>query len=638
MRQMVFVAVLLMVVTTAAPVQSAEMELNGRRFRLPDGFQLELVAAPPLVDRPICADFDEEGRLYVADSSGSNDNVNQQLQERPHRIVRLEDTNGDGRFDKRVIFADEMMFPEGALWFDGSLYVAAPPSIWKLTDTNGDGVADERHEWFEGKTLTGCANDLHGPYRGPDGWLYWCKGAFAKQTYERPGKPPLVTRAAHIFRRHPGGGPVEPVMTGGMDNPVEVVFTPAGERIFTTTFLQHPGGGRRDGLIHAIYGGVYGKINDVIDEHPRTGDVLPVLVHLGAAAPCGLVRLESDQLGPEFQNNVVACLFNMHKLTRHVLEPFGATFKTQDEDLLVSEDIDFHPTDVIEDADGSLLVIDTGGWYKLCCPTSQLWKPDVLGAIYRLRRANSHGVDDPWGKQLDWDTAPVAELADRMQDRRRAVRRRAADLLAARGDQAVSVLARLASHPTDVQARLGAVWTLTRISDSQARSAVRSALADPDHDVRQAAIHSVSLWRDRDAMFRLSNLLGNGSLHNRRAAAEAIGRIGDSMAVDQLLAAAGAEHDRVFEHSLRFALIEIADAEATQLGLTSSDARTRCAALIALDQMQGGHLPADKIEPLLVSPDRLLRDTASWIVQRHPEWGPALVGFFHDQIRATELG
>ena len=97
------------------------------------------------------------------------------------------------------------MFPEGTMWLDGSLYVSAPPSIWKLTDTDGDGVADKRVEWFQGKTLTGCANDLHGPYLGPDGWIYWCKGAFAQQTYERPGKKPFVTRAAHIFRCRPDG-------------------------------------------------------------------------------------------------------------------------------------------------------------------------------------------------------------------------------------------------------------------------------------------------------------------------------------------------------------------------------------------------------------------------------------------------
>ena len=67
-------------------------------------------------------------------------------------------------------------------------------------------------------------------------------------------------------------------MTGGMDNPVDVVFTEGGERIFTTTFLVQPGGGQRDGLIHAIYGGIYGKDWDPIYEHKWTGPhVMPVL-------------------------------------------------------------------------------------------------------------------------------------------------------------------------------------------------------------------------------------------------------------------------------------------------------------------------------------------------------------------------
>src|SRR6058998_1104121 len=177
-----------------------EVALNGHTFSLPEGFTIELVAGPPLVDRPITASFDEDGRLYVSDSSGTNDPSKKQLEDKPHRIVRLEDTDGDGKFDKSVVFADKLMFPEGTLWHDGSLYVAAPPSIWKLTDTDGDGVADQREEWFKGNTLTGCANDLHGPYLGPDGFLYWCKGAFAEQTYELVGKKGWTTRAAHIFR------------------------------------------------------------------------------------------------------------------------------------------------------------------------------------------------------------------------------------------------------------------------------------------------------------------------------------------------------------------------------------------------------------------------------------------------------
>jgi len=83
-----------------------EVKLDGRTFTIPDGFSIERIAGPPLVDRPITAAFDDLGRLYVADSSGSNDNVNKQLAEKPHRIVRLEDRDGDGEFDKQTVFAD----------------------------------------------------------------------------------------------------------------------------------------------------------------------------------------------------------------------------------------------------------------------------------------------------------------------------------------------------------------------------------------------------------------------------------------------------------------------------------------------------------------------------------------------------
>src|SRR5580658_7170105 len=113
-------------------------------LKVADGLSVELAAGPPLVERPITMAFDERGRLYVSDSSGSNDPVDKQLADQPHRILRLEDADGDGRFERRTIFADRMMFPEGTMWFRGSLYVSAPPSIWKLTDTDGDGVADRR--------------------------------------------------------------------------------------------------------------------------------------------------------------------------------------------------------------------------------------------------------------------------------------------------------------------------------------------------------------------------------------------------------------------------------------------------------------------------------------------------------------
>ena len=642
----------------ARPGAAVEISLNGHTFTLPDGFEIELVAGAPLVDRPITADFDEQGRLYIADSSGSNDKPDKQLIDRTHRIVRLEDTDGDGRFDKSVVFADKMMFPEGTLWYDGSLYVSAPPSIWKLTDTDQDGVADQRTEWFEGKTLTGCANDLHGPYLGLDGFIYWCKGAFAEQVYDQsprhgtasPGTPSvgtqgseprqLVTKAAHLFRRRADGtGLVENVMTGGMDNPVDIAFMPGGERIFTTTFLQRPGGGLRDGLIHAIYGGVYGKVHDVTNFHPRTGDLMPPLVHMGPAAPCGLTRYESSQFGNDFRDNLFACQFNMHKVSRHQLQRDGATFQSTNSDFVVSNNLDFHPTDVLEDADGSLVICDTGGWYTLCCPTSQLTKPDILGGIYRVRRKGAVAVADPRGLRLNWKDPRTSDLVKYLGDSRPAVRSRSMQVLAKRGLAAVADLKLVIETSTNEEQRRNAVWTLTRIDDPQARTVVRKGVSDRDLTVRLAALSSISLWKDREGLATLKTALEDPAPAIRRAAAEGLGRLEEVSVVPNLIrAAADSSMDRILQHSITYALIEIgAPVDLKSVAVSSQTSMMQRIAVIANDQRPGGTVDPQQVVPWLTSKEPLLRETGLWLVGRHAEWGDALANYLRQRLVAAVL-
>ena len=602
-----------------SPLYAEPVSIGDRKFSIPDGFELELVTTPALTQRPIVVDFDERGNLYVAESSGTNDNVNKQLEEKPHSILRLTDSDGDGKFDQRTVFADQMMFPEGAMWHDGSLFVGAPPQIWKLTDTDNDGVADEREIWFDAQTLTGCANDLHGPYLGPDGWIYWCKGAFAEQSYTLSSGTRFETRAAHIFRRRPEGGPVEPVMTGGMDNPVEVVFTPGGERIFTTTFFQHPKNGQRDGLVHAVYGGVYGKSHGVIDGHPRTGDLMPVLTHLGAAAPSGLARLKSNSLG--FENQIVSACFNLHSVIRHQLRPSGATFETEDNVLVECDDLDFHPTDVIEDADGSLLIVDTGGWYKLCCPTSQLHKPDVFGGIYRLRKSEGGLIDDPLGRRIKWDTLSPNDLSQWFSDARPVVQARAISELASRLNAAIAPLRNTLRDAKARQARINAIWCACQIESRAARSVVRLGLDDPDELVRQVAVHATSVWRDKEALPRLTELLKSDSDSIRRVTAEALGRIGDASALPHLLDALREDCDRVLEHSLTYAIIETNAPEHTRFALASDSLSVRVAAVRALSEMDNDQIDKDLLVELLVDEDSSIRKVATEIARQHPEWG-----------------
>lgn len=467
------------------PLVAADLTLGDRTFSFPDPYTLEIAAAPPLVDRPIEADFDDRGRLYVTESSGSNEPVEEQLKKKPHRLLRLEDTNGDGVFDARTVFADSLMFPEGCLWYQGSVYVSAPPEIWKFTDADDDGVAEKREVWFDGKTLTGCANDLHGPYVGPDGWIYWCKGAFAEQSYDLPGRPGWKTRAAHVFRARAGAhGPegIEPVFTAGMDNPVGLAWTPEGDLIVAGTFFQHPGGGQRDGLIHAVRGGVWGKDHDVLAGHPRTGSLMPPMTHLGPAAPAGLVRYGRDLLCAQF---------NMRKVSRHALEPLGATWETTDTDFLACDHPDFHPTDVLQAPDGSVLVIDTGGWYKLCCPTSQIAKPQALGAIYRLRKSGGEvPVASPRPAWAVSDSASVDELEPLLASENQHARRLAAEALGRqRAGSAVTPLFQALTAP-DLDRFLFHAYTHALLEIGDAEN-TRPGLTHAHPAVRAASLYAL---------------------------------------------------------------------------------------------------------------------------------------------------
>ncbi len=144
--------------------------MGGLSLRVDADLEIESVATPDLIKWPIVADWDGQGRLVVAECGGVAKPISEHNKQLLHRIVRLVDTNGDGKFDKRVVAADKLAFPEAFCALANSILVSAPPEIWKLTDADNDGICEQREVWFNPGTLTGCANDLHGPYMGTR-WL-----------------------------------------------------------------------------------------------------------------------------------------------------------------------------------------------------------------------------------------------------------------------------------------------------------------------------------------------------------------------------------------------------------------------------------------------------------------------------------
>ncbi len=372
---------------------------------LPDGYTLSIAAASPLVTHPIMGCLDDKGRLFVGDGVGVNWNKKQLEANPPNRVLMLEDTNQDGTFDKSTIFADKMTFPQGACWLDGSLYVCSPPGLWKLTDTDDDGIADQREMIVSGFEYTGNAADIHGPFLHPNGRLYWCHGRKGHKAIGKEGDVVHEGMACGIWSCKPDGSDVAWHSLGCGDNPVEVDFTPDGDVIgVQNLYYSQP---RGDTLIHWLYGGVYerGDQMKAIEGLQRTLEHMPVMYNFGhvAVSGCcfwrgyssparkGVVSGSSDDhalAGAATSLQFMVTHFNTQRVVRMELTPDGGTYKASENEFLRLSNPDVHFTDVMEDPrDGSLLVIDTGGWFRIGCPSSLMAKSDLLGAIYRVKPA-----------------------------------------------------------------------------------------------------------------------------------------------------------------------------------------------------------------------------------------------------------
>ncbi len=593
------------------PTVTQNVWIEGFPFAIPKDCTLEQVATPELCTWPIVATWDGSGNLMVAESVWNGESVQDQLKSRPHRIIRLSDSDQDGRFDRRQVVAESLSFPEGLLCLGNDLLVSAPPEIWRLSDADGDGVYESRDVWFDGTTLTHCANDLHGPWLGPDGWVYWSKSAFAEQSHATLEGTVLKSSASHLYRRHPSGGPIEPVMTGGMDNLVDVAWLANGEPFFCATFLHHPRHTFRDGIGHAMYGSVFGKPHAVLDGHRRTGPLMEPVVELGPAAPAGLLHLPAvcNELAsalpsPAWTDDFgyfVSAQFNLHKIGLHKLSGLRseAGYTAESIDLLSSPRIDFHPVDVLLDRDGSLLILDTGGWYDLCCPSSGTDQRVALGGIYRLRGV----THQPSGQQPQ-------EASKRLASSGAVAGTRVPDVAQA--------LVQDSGHQ--------ATW-----------DRIMTDLVSNDRDTRTAVMHLVSLYRHQNARNALRPLLESEDAKTVRLAIECMGRIGirDDDLKRIMAKLESQTSDRSLRHTILFALMEGATLEQLRPYLTTDVPAIAGATAYALEQMHAlTASDAAAICALAADEVAAVSEIGLEILAQHPEWSDHAIGWLKDQYAA----
>ena len=362
----------------AAPLPSPLAPAEAlKAFEAAPGLNVELVAAEPLVASPCAIAFDSKGRLFVAENRGYP--IGPKEGEKPAGVIALlEDTDGDGRMDKRTVFADGLTFPNGVLPWSGGLIVTCAPDVLFLKDTNGDGVADERRVLLTGFATTGSTQlRVNAPTIGPDGWIYLAAG-LSGGTVTCPSHPerPALKMTADI-RFHPKTLEVELVdgksqygMSFDRDGNRFICMNrvPVQHVVFDSKWLKrNPRLAFSETVQDCNERNAFNGINgghDGVRLFPISSNITTADGHAGSfSAACGVkVWQGKSLLTPECANTILSCDPTGNLIHADRLTPKGATFAAtplyQGREFIASRDDWFRPVFLTKGPEGALYIAD----------------------------------------------------------------------------------------------------------------------------------------------------------------------------------------------------------------------------------------------------------------------------------------
>ena len=236
----------------AAPgklAQGLTGEEAAKAMTVPAGFSVTLCAAEPDVIQPIAMAIDDRGRVWVAEAYSYPRRVADA--EAKDRILVFEDVDGDGRFDKRTVFAEKLNLVSGLEVGFGGVFVGAAPYLLFIPDRDGDDKADGPPQvLLDGFGMQDTHETLNSFIWGPDGWLYGCHGVFTHSKVGIPGAKDedRVPMNAAVWRYHPTKKKFE-LFAEGASNQWGVDFNDQGQAFITACVIPH--------LYHVIQGGRY---------------------------------------------------------------------------------------------------------------------------------------------------------------------------------------------------------------------------------------------------------------------------------------------------------------------------------------------------------------------------------------------
>ena len=457
-----------------------------------------------MVEDPILIDWDSRGRMWVVEMLGYMPDLKATGERQPSgRVSVLEDTNGDGRMDKKTVFLDGLVLPRALKVLEGGALIAEPPHLWFARDTTGDLKADSKElvcdcYGFERGNVEHNANSL---LWAMDNWIYTSEG----ETYLRLKNGKFDVRrtlirgqwgasqddVGYVYRNiSPEALHVDVVPTPYFFRNPNLLRTrgsdePLGGRELNTTFPIRPNRGVNRGYTPGtLRSGWFAR--DVYRLPAR---------RLSTAATGCLPSSHGNVFVAEPAGNLVSRIIVTDDGTR-----CGAARPTSTGEFLASTDERFRPVYLSAAPDGALYVVDMyhGIIQHMAYMTEylrdniterKLEAPVHKGRIFRVvHDTTARGPNPQPGER-------VGGAAGRPSSHPNGWWRDTAQrILVERGDKSVvPTLNRLAENSPDVRTRLHALWTLDGLDQIEPGTVIK-ALEDSSRDVRVAAVRLAERW------------------------------------------------------------------------------------------------------------------------------------------------
>jgi putative membrane-bound dehydrogenase-like protein len=388
-----------------------------KAMTVPKGFHVSLFAGEPDIVQPIAMTFDTRGRLWVVeclsypkwrhDNKGSD------------RVVILEDTDGNGTFDKKTVFLDNGVNLSGIEVGFGGVWLCSSPNLLFVPDRDGDDKPDAAPEvLLDGWNIKDTKHNVYNSLAwGPDGWLYGCNGIQAKAKVGKPGAADKdrVNLDCGVWRYHPVKKTFE-LYASGTTNPWGLDWDDHGQLFITNCVIHHAFHVTPGGHMTRMYGEdvnpfVYGLQTSQCDHlhwgggawtssrstgvngSPQHSEAGGGHAHSGAAIYLG------DNFPPEYRNNLFMCNIHGNRLNRDWLDRNANGYIIKhNPDFLFANDSWFRGLVAKCGPEGGLYVADwtdTGECHNYD-------KADLTnGRIFRV----VHGTPKPW-------KGDVAKLTD----------------------------------------------------------------------------------------------------------------------------------------------------------------------------------------------------------------------------------